>query len=301
VQKYLGEFQDYLRVEKRYSSNTLHAYGEDLRQFTEFLGEFLGKEILQDPGALEEIDLMAVRGFINHLYRRGYDKSSIGRKLAALRSFLRFLCRQNYIIRNVAAEVRTPRAARKLPNVLQVEEVGSLLDLPFPDTPAGIRDRAFLELLYATGLRVGELSRLRWADLQQPEGTLRVTGKGGKERQVFYGQRAASALGAYREVRLQLVRGSDPGFLFLNSRGGRLSETRIRQILAAYIRRTSIHKKVSPHALRHSFATHLLNSGADLRMIQELLGHSSLSTTQRYTHLNVEELLHTYSKAHPRK
>lgn len=301
MQKYLDEFHGYLKIEKRYSSNTLLAYDRDLRQFTEYLGEYLGREVLNDSGVLAEIDLIAVRGFVSHLHRLGFDKSSIGRKLAALRSLMRFLCRQNYISRNVAAEVRTPRTDKKLPTVLQVDEVGCLLDLPFPDTAEGSRDRAFLELLYASGLRVGELSRLRVADLDWAGRSVTVLGKGGKERQVLFGDKAAAALTAYRDVRPQLIKRSDPGFLFLNSRGNRLSETRIRQILAGYIRRTSIHKKVSPHSLRHSFATHLLNSGADLRLIQELLGHSSLSTTQKYTHLNVEELLQVYSKSHPRK
>lgn len=301
MDKYLAEFRDYLRVEKRYSPNTLLAYEQDLKQFTEYLEEYLGREVRKDAAILNEIDLLAVRGFVNHLYKKGFDRSSIGRKLAALRSLLRFLCRRNYISRNVAAEVKTPKLARKLPSVLQLEEVGNLLDLPFDETVEGRRDRAFLELLYASGLRVGELTHLRMTDFDWTACALRVVGKGGKERQVFYGSKAASAMAGYREVRAQLVAGADSGYLFLNSRGARLSETRVRQILSRYIRRTSIHKKISPHSLRHTFATHLLNSGADLRLIQELLGHSSLSTTQKYTHLNVEELLQTYTKAHPRK
>ena len=301
MQKYLSEFHGYLRVEKRYSPNTLAAYQRDLEQFVDFLEEYWGREVRRNAEVLPDIDLPAVRGFVSHLHRLGFDRSSIGRKLAALRSFLRFLCRQNYIARNVAAEVRTPRTERKLPMVLQMDEVSALLDLPFPDSPEGKRDQACLELLYATGLRVAEVSRLRIADLDWTGRSLKVQGKGGKERQVFYGEKAASALAAYAEVRPQLIGRSDPGVLFLNSRGMRLSETRIRQILAGYIRQTSIHKRVSPHSLRHSFATHLLNSGADLRLIQELLGHSSLSTTQKYTHLNVEELLTVYSRSHPRK
>lgn len=301
MEKYVQQFRDYLRIEKRYSQNTLAAYSLDLEQFTDFLQQYFGREIRTDPGILKEIDLLSVRGFVNHLHRRSLDKSTIGRKLAAVRSFLRFLCRQNYISRNVAAEVKTPRVPRKLPSILEVDEVGSLLDLDFPETPEGIRDRACFELLYASGLRVGEVSSLRVTDFDWPGRTVRVLGKGGKERQAFYGASAEAALSAYRQARSSLVRQSDPGYLFLNSRGARLSETRIRQILSGYIRQTSIHKRISPHSLRHSFATHLLNSGADLRLIQELLGHSSLSTTQKYTHLNVEELLRTYQKSHPRK
>lgn len=301
MEKYVRQFRDYLRIEKRYSENTLLAYSNDLQQFIEFLEQYFAREIRSDAGILDEIDLLAVRGFVNHLHRQGLDKSSIGRKLASLRSFLRFLCRQNYISRNVAAEVKTPRVPRKLPSILEVDEVGDLLDLDFPDTPEGLRDRACLELLYASGLRVGELSSLKMTDFDWHGRSVRIIGKGGKERQAFYGARAETALSAYRQARSQLVTRSDPGYLFLNSRGNRLSETRIRQLLTGYIRQTSIHKRISPHSLRHSFATHLLNSGADLRLIQELLGHSSLSTTQKYTHLNVEELLRTYQKSHPRK
>jgi integrase/recombinase XerD len=188
-----------------------------------------------------------------------------------------------------------------LPVVVQTEEAGELLAQDFADTPAGIRDRALLELLYATGMRVGEVAHLKLRDLQYGSGAISVVGKGNKERLVFYGEKASDAVSAYLDVRTQLVRGEDPQYLFLNLHGKRLSETRIRQTLTQYVRRLSWQKKVSPHTLRHSFATHLLNSGADLRFIQELLGHSSLSTTQKYTHLKIDQLLRTYQKSHPRK
>lgn len=301
VEKYLAEFHQYLKIEKRYSPNTLLSYSNDLRQFCEYLEGYFGREILGDDQVLGQIDLLAVRGFVNYLHGQGYDRSSIARKLAALRSFFRFLSRQNYVTVNVARGVRTPRQTFKLPGVLQVEEMAQFLDFDFGDTPAGIRDRAIFELLYATGMRVGELASLKLADLDLKRRSLRIVGKGNKERVVFFGDKALQALSGYREARSQLVRGIDPQFLFLNLQGRRFTETRIRQVLNRHMQQAAVQKKISPHAFRHSFATHLLNSGADLRWIQELLGHSSLSTTQKYTHLNLDQLLHVYRSAHPRK
>jgi site-specific recombinase XerD len=244
---------------------------------------------------------MAIRGFVNHLHSEGFEKTSIARKLAALRSFSRFLCRQGYLEQNFAAAVRTPKLPKKLVQVMQQDEVSGLLDFQFADTPGGARDRAILELLYASGLRVGELASLKMRDVDFSSRILSVLGKGNKERLVLFGQKAAEALRAYLSTRSYFVHGADPHFVFLNLKGRRLSETRIRQIVDFYVRQSALQKKISPHTFRHSFATHLLQSGADLRLIQELLGHSSLSTTQKYTHLNVDELLKTYHKSHPRK
>lgn len=313
VQKALDDFYAYLKIEKRFSPNTLLAYRKDLDQFRSYLLGYLGRE--SDEGLVPEIDTLAVRGFLNHLHGLGLEKSSISRKLAAVRSFFRFLCRQNLVSRNFATGVRSPRSAKRMPSVVPVEEMNLFLDSAFeaegddPDDAEALRDRALFELLYATGLRVGELSRLRPADLDSDARSILVTGKGNKQRVVFYGDRAAQSLSAYRAAARSrlLAQGkgaaADPGFLFLNLHGGRLTETRIRQILRRRITRVAalLQRKVSPHVFRHSFATHLLNSGADLRFIQELLGHSSLSTTQKYTHLNIEQLLTTYGKAHPRK
>lgn len=301
VKKHLLEFHEYLKVEKRYSPHTLLSSGNDLAQFVEYLGEYLGRDVLQDPESLQLVDFLAVRGFLNFLHRKGYSRSSIGRKLASLRSFLKFLCRQGHISRNCAAGIPAPRQVRKLPHVLQVEEVDGLLNLPVEDDPESLRNLALFELLYATGMRVGETSRLKLSDLETSSRQITVTGKGSKERVVLFGEKAAEALQRYLAVRHEFVRGQDPRYVFLNLRGKRLSETRIRQIVRKAAEIAFRQKKVSPHTFRHSFATHLLNSGADLRLIQELLGHSSLSTTQRYTHLNIEQLLQTYQKAHPRK
>ena len=301
MQKYLQEFRAYLKIERRYSANTLLSYENDLRQFCVYLTEYLGKDVSADDRALSEIDLLAVRGFVNHLYARRFNKSSIGRKLAAVRSFFRFLCRQGYVAQNFAKLVRTPKTPKKLAEVLQPDEMCSLLEGGFEEDDEGRRDRAMFELLYATGMRVGELTSLSRHDIDFDSRSISVIGKGRKERIVLFGEKAYDALQAYFKVRGNFIAGTDPQFLFLNSKGRRLSDTRVRQILNKYVKRLLVQKRISPHTFRHSFATHLLNSGADLRFIQELLGHSSLSTTQKYTHLNVEQLLRTYQKAHPRK
>lgn len=301
MEKFVAEFLLYLKVEKRYSANTLISYQEDLHQFTSYLSEYLGKDISKDEAVLTQIDLMAVRGFVNHLHQNRFQNSSIARKLASLRSFFRFLCRQGHLEQNFAAAVRTPRVPRKLVQVLQREEISDLLEIDFESSATGIRDRAIFELLYASGLRIGELTSLKPRDIDFDSRVISVVGKGNKERIVLFGSKALDALLSYRAARSQLLRGADPQYFFLNQKGRRLSPTRVRQILDSYVRKISLQKKVSPHMIRHSFATHLLQSGADLRLIQELLGHSSLSTTQKYTHLNMEELLSTYRKSHPRK
>lgn len=301
MRKYLSEFRSYLKAERHCSSHTILAYENDLKQFCNYLMEYLGKEVFDEPKVLNEIDVLAVRGFVNDLYGRQFDRSSIARKLATLRSFFRFLCRQSYLALNPAKGVHAPRLHQKLPSILQMEEAEQLLDFNFGNTPIGLRDRAALELLYATGLRVGEIARLKVRDIEYGSRAISVLGKGNKERMVLYGKKASAALEAYMRTRDEFIQGIDPEFVFLNSRGRRLSETRIRQILTQYLNRMAWQKKISPHTFRHSFATHLLNSGADLRFIQELLGHSSLSTTQKYTHLDTEQLLRTYRKAHPRK
>ena len=301
MQKYLDEFWSYLKVEKRFSGNTLKSYRNDLAQFCEFLSGFLGQDIFDDPSKLPPLDLYAVRGFVNHLHHQGLGKSSIGRKLAAVRTFSRFLCRQNYLDQNSAALVPVPKLPRKLVEVLQPDDIELLLDQSSPETSVEIRDQAMWELLYATGLRVGELSSLKLRDVDFGSSSISVIGKGQKERVVLFGEKASTALRDYLKVRNSFRKGADPEYVFLNLRGNRLTETRIRQVLRAYVRKKGLYKKVSPHTLRHTFATHLLTSGADLRFIQELLGHSSLSTTQKYAHLDIDQLLKTYQKSHPRK
>jgi integrase/recombinase XerC len=275
-------FLRHLAVEKNASSHTLRSYGNDLKQFE----AFLAAEGVT-PAALT---VRHIRAFLVALHARGLDPVSVSRKLAAVRSWLRFLVRRGVLERNPAREVRGPRVAKKLVSFLPVDEAH---DLMRPESLP--RDLAMLELLYASGLRVSELTGLDVDDVDRTERTVRVLGKGRKERIVPFGSKAAHALAAWLARR-----GTAAGPLFLGSRGTRITPRAVYTIVGASAKRAGITRTVSPHTLRHSFATHLLDGGADLRTIQELLGHSRLSTTQRYTHVGAEQLLKVYEAAHPR-
>jgi len=288
-------FLTYLRDQRRVSENTLRAYESDLSQF----GGFLASKDL--PPAPEKIDTLAVRGFVARLSREGLGKSSIARKLAAVRSFLKHLVREGRLKDNPAEGVPSPKVPKGLPRDLTVDEMFNLLDGIAVEDLAGARDRAILELLYAAGLRVGELVSLDLGSFDLSGGMVLVLGKGGKERLVPFGSKAAAALRDWIERSSELrAKSQVPQAVFLNLRGGRLTDRSVRRILDRRLREAAIHGHVSPHALRHSFATHLLGAGADLRSIQELLGHSSLSTTQRYTHVSTDALMRVYDRAHPR-
>jgi len=294
----VDRFLAYQRDQRRASPETLRAYESDLTQFGKFLA---GQGASGRAPGPEGIDSLAVRGFVARLHHDGLDKSSIARKLSAVRSFLKRAVRDGRIEANPAASVRAPRVPRKLPRDLSVDEVFALLDRIQGRDPCSLRDRAILEFLYATGLRVGELVSLDLEDLDLQGQLVRVVGKGGKERIVPFGSKAQGAVASWlSEARLLRGRGGDPGAVFLNLRGGRLTDRSVRRILDRRLREAAVEARVSPHALRHSFATHLLGAGADLRAIQELLGHSSLSTTQRYTHVSMDALLEVYDRAHPR-
>lgn len=280
----LGMFLRYLRAEKHASPHTIRAYRTDLRQFV----EFLAATGVPDVAA---VDARAVRAWLAHLHARGLDPASTARKLAAVRSWLRFLARRGALPGNPARDVRGPRLPRKLVSFLPLDEVDALLDGPGADA----RDRAVLELLYATGLRVSELAGLQLDDVDRARRMVQTVGKGGRPRLVPYGAEAARALDAYLAWR-----GEAPGPLFRNARGGPLSARSLRECVRRCARAAGLTRRVTPHTLRHSFATHLLDAGADLRLIQDLLGHRRLSTTQRYTHVGVERLLRVYDAAHPR-
>jgi len=280
------------------SPQTLRAYRSDLDQFGEYLRR--GGERSAVPGP-EKIDTLAVRGFVAVLSRKGLGKASVARKLSAVRSFMRHAVREGRVESNPAAVVPTPRTPRGLPRDMTVDEVFNLLERIDGDDLAGLRDRALLELLYAAGLRVSELTGLSLEDLDLRSGIVRVLGKGSKERLVPFGRKALDALRRWIEGSTELRRKADRSeAVFLNLRGGRLTDRSVRRILNRRLAEAAIHARISPHALRHSFATHLLGAGADLRSIQELLGHSSLSTTQRYTHVSTDSLMKVYDKAHPR-
>jgi integrase/recombinase XerC len=292
-------FLDFLRDQKRASVQTLRAYRSDLEQFRHHLTRHYGREAAPGPA---EIDTLAVRGFVAHLSRDGIEKASIARKLSAVRSFLGFAVRGGELETNPAEAIHAPRIPRHLPRTLTVDEMFNLLERIRSDDPRSLRDRALLELVYAAGLRVSELVSLDLDDLDMAGMTVRVVGKGGKERLVPFGRKAAASLRAWLDAsrRLRARAGGHPSALFLNARGGRLSSRSVRRILDRRLREAAIHARISPHVLRHSFATHLLGAGADLRAIQEMLGHSSLSTTQRYTHVSTDSLMRIYDRAHPR-
>ena len=311
-------FERHLRDERVVSPHTGTAYGRDLRDFAAFLSrEFLNRPEAEIPAS--DIDLLAVRSYLAHLRARGLSKSSSGRHLSALRAFFRFLGREGRSEANPARAVATPRADRALPRTLSVSEAAAVVEAGKDgETDLTARDRALLELLYATGLRVSELVALDLPDVDLASRQLRTLGKGRKERIVPFGEKAAAALREYlrerpggrgggepgvsrsRGGRRPSRRASDADALFRNSRGGRLTDRSVRRILDRALRVAGVTRHASPHALRHSFATHLLAAGADLRTIQELLGHASLSTTQKYTHLDAERLIEVYRKSHPR-
>lgn len=299
---------EHLEDERGLSPHTLTAYRRDLTRFHEFLcADFLGRPSAEV--APRDVDTLAVRSFLAALHRDGLGRRSQGRALSAVRSFFRWAYRRDEVEANPAEPVRTPKHEKRLPRHLRPGEIETLLEAPEGDDPLTRRDRALLELLYATGLRVGELVSLDWRDVDLSARTLRVVGKGSKERMVPFGRPAVRALRKWLEVWEDLRRevGADRRDddardepVWLNFRGGRLSARSVARILDKHVERAALASGVHPHTLRHTFATHLLEAGADLRSIQELLGHASLSTTQRYTHLEVDRLLSVYRESHPR-
>ena len=284
----VGEFLRYLDHERGVSRHTLRSYAADLAEF----GAFLTREKL---GGLAQADARAIRAWLASLHERKLARSSVARKLASVRSCLKYLARRGAVELNVARQVRSPKLPQRLPSFLPKDESKNLLDAPMERTETGLRDRAILELLYATGLRVAECCGLDLDDVDRQQGSVRVMGKGGKERVVPAGDIALQALDAWLTVR-----GEGRGPLFTNPRGGRLSTRGVHRIVRIRARAAGIERRVTPHTFRHSFATHMLGEGADLRLIQELLGHSRLSTTQRYTHVSAEHLMKVYDRAHPR-
>jgi len=288
----IERFLSHLDRERNASAHTVRAYGEDVAQFAGYLRGQMGRE----PRA-EDADHLAVRGFLAALHEGGTRRISAARKLAALRTFFRYLCREGILERNPAAAILSPRLERRIPSHLEEGEADVLLDVPGRDD-ASLRARAILELLYATGIRCSELVGLDLAEVDLDARMARVLGKGRKERVVPFGSRAREALLAYLPARARTRPTADA--LFVNRRGGRLTDRSVRTILATRVRQVALTKRISPHSLRHSFATHLLGRGADLRTIQELLGHASLSTTQRYTHVDMRHILEIYNKSHPR-
>jgi len=303
VKSEVGDFLDYLTYEKNVSPNTISAYRDDLESFISFLmNDYITTS--REQLDLSTLDHLGVRAYLAHLARRKLARSSIARHLSALRSFYRFLVREGIATSNPARTVATPKREKRLPEVLQTAEIELLFDQIDPARDLGVRDRAWLELLYGSGLRISELVGIDLEELELRSRLVKVLGKGSKERIVPFGTKAESALRAWLEIRPAFAakrsKDDEESPLFLNHRGGRITARSVRRIMEVYVRRASLRTGISPHTLRHSFATHLLNAGADLRTIQELLGHVSLSTTQKYTHLQDWKLIEVYKKSHPR-
>ena len=288
-------FIGFLRTEQRASPETLRNYASDLRQLHRFL---LSRRLVSSPIDPNSLSSDAVRAYLQWLDQKGGKPSSLARKLAAVRSFYRYLLRRGMVSSNPVDGMRTPKQPKLLPRVLTKDDADALMTFPAGQTVWSLRDRALLETLYSTGARVSELVALDIGDVREPEGLVRLQGKGRKERIVPIGEMALVAIRRYR-VSLPLRSSSVPRALFCNQRGGRLTSRSVARIVTRYSSRLA-GGAVSPHTLRHSFATHLLDEGADLRSIQEMLGHASLSTTQRYTHVATDQLLAVYDRAHPR-
>jgi integrase/recombinase XerC len=306
------QFLDYLKLEKHFSDYTIKSYGADLVQFGQFVsGEIGHANAAASPAPLtpEQVDErqlkcepLTIREFLAYLYAQNYTKSTTARKLATLRSFFKFLIRRGVVSVNPLSTIRTPKQEKRLPKCLDLEQVQRLLDAPGDADLLGARDKAMLEILYSSGIRVSELVELEMSDLDLQEGILRVRGKGRKDRLTPIGSQAIKAVQRYFELR-----NADPKLqslatqrVFLNKHGEPLSTRSVRRKLDKYLVEAGLDPGISPHTLRHSFATHLLNNGADLRSVQELLGHQSLSTTQIYTHLTTSRVKQVYDDAHPR-
>jgi integrase/recombinase XerC len=298
VDEALAEFLRHLALERNASAYTVKSYREDLAQALEFFRSKLGSQALEPA----RLNARLLRAYLAWLSEQGYARTTIARRVAAVRSWCRFLCRQGVLASNPADGLRGPRQEKKLPHFLGENDLDRLLQAPPADAPLGRRDRAILEALYSAGLRVGELAGLNVDDVDLDAGLITVRGKGKRERLALLGPPALKALRAWLEDRAALSdrRGKAQAALFLNKNGTRLTTRSIGRLLAKYLARAGLDPRATPHTLRHSFATHLLDRGADIRSVQELLGHRSLSNTQIYTHVTTNRLKDSYHKAHPR-
>lgn len=294
MREIIAEFIDYLSSERGLAPNTLESYSRDLVQFSRYLEK--------DPVAsYDSASRTTVVSYLLYLQKQGKATSTIARRLAALKAFYQYLVRESRVVQDPTAHLESPKQQKRLPKVLTVKEVERLLSQPEQKDASGLRDRAMLELLYATGIRVSELVSLNLEDANLNAEYIRCLGKGSKERIVPMGSMAVRSLQRYLERgRARLVRNPEEGSLFVNHHGRRLTRQGFWKIVKKYAREARIKKKITPHTLRHSFATHLLENGADLRSVQEMLGHADISTTQIYTHLTKGKLKEVYAKAHPR-
>jgi integrase/recombinase XerC len=298
MEEALAEFLRYLALEKNASAHTVKSYREDLTQAVEYLREHGSAR----PTKPSQVTTRHLRSYLAWLHDSGYAKTTIARRIAAVRSWFRFQCRQGTVETNPADVLAIPRQDKKLPHFLAERDMNRLIKAPAHDTLLGIRDRAIIETLYSAGLRVSELTGLDMEDLDLESGLATVRGKGKRERIALLGPQALSALKSWFEARQSLIKGQDRSAqgVFLNRNGQRLTSRSVARMLEKYLGQTGLDPRTSPHTLRHSFATHLLDRGADIRAVQELLGHRSLANTQIYTHVTTNRLRDSYQKAHPR-
>jgi integrase/recombinase XerC len=304
MQELMDGFIRFLVNQKKYSKHTARNYQTDLHHFLAFLNK---KKLSQNSGEktpqINDVDYLVIRAYLGSLYGR-YQRASIARKLSVLRSFFLYLEKNGLIEINPAAEISTPKLKKHIPEYLSVDDIFRLLDRPERKKPLGLRDLAILEVLYSCGIRVSELEGLNISSIDFDQRLVSVVGKGDKERIVPLGRHALKALKNYLDATLFMRRKSDSQStdspLFINNRGGRLSGRSIGRIIKRYVKECGLSYGISPHSVRHTFATHLLDGGADLRSVQELLGHASLSTTQKYTHVSLDRLMEVYDKTHPR-
>jgi len=300
MEKSVGGFIRYLSLERNMSPHTLRSYISDLSQFSEFLKKVSKKEVLGDED-LCHVDHMTIRAFLLDLYDRGISKASLARKVSTLRTFFNYLCRESLIVNNPVRLISTPKREKGLPRFLSVDEMDRLLNTPSGGDILSIRDRAIMETFYSCGLRIGEIVALDLGDINLTDRLVRVKGKGRKERIVPIGSKAVDAIREYLSKCWMRNAGCGAGDtpLFLNRYGKRITARSVHRIVDKYKKLCGLWD-MTPHSIRHSFATHILDGGADLRSVQEMLGHVSLSTTQRYTHVSMDKLMEIYDRAHPR-
>lgn len=293
----IDQFLHYLRFQRKYSEHTVESYGNDLTQFAEFLENRIGDNQISP----QSVETGHIKDFLGHLLIHGLEKRSIARKLSSIKSLLRYFLREGLIKKNPAAIVSAPKLDRRLPVIIDMKQASKLMELPPADTFEGIRDRAILELLYGAGLRLSELLNLRTENVNFHADTIRVSGKRNKERILPMGSHAKAILKKYLQIRDAAVKSlSEPSIIFVNRNGNPLYPLAVQKMVKKYMSELSEQEHLSPHVLRHAFATHLLDRGADLFAVKELLGHESLSTTQIYTHVSTERLKKVYQQAHPR-
>jgi len=296
MEDYIKQFITYLKVERNYSQHTVDGYKGDLSDFMGFLRN--------EGGSLpnvRDIDHLTIRSYLANLQQRQLARSTVVRRLSSIRSFFKYICRMGYLEADPTSALSSPKVGRKLPTFLEISEVEALLSAPDLSSIVGLRDRAIIELLYSTGMRVSELLKLDLPDIDRTNAIVKVRGKGKKERIIPIGGPAISAINSYLEKRGKLPKKESTQAVFLSERGNRIPDTKsIRRRIDKYAQMAGIKRKISPHTLRHTFATHLVNAGADLRTVQEMLGHTNLATTQIYTQVTSDRLKKVYEKSHPR-